>query len=100
MRSSSAKSAIQAGPRVPQDIFPINRDHSGIVKLVNSDVSYLDIIQFSHEAAAKRTDGLWPLNPAAAHVGLLKFVEGFFSPGQRTSTPPLSMIYFLLQWRN
>jgi len=77
----SEKSAIQAGARVPQDIFLINRDYSGIVKLVNGDASYLDITQFLHETIAKRTDGLWPLKPAVAHAGLLRFVKGLFSQG-------------------
>ena len=77
----SEESAIQAGARVPQDIFLINRDYSGIVKLVNGDASYLDITQFLHETIAKRTGGLWPLKPAVAPAGLLRFVKGLFSQG-------------------
>ena len=39
-------SAIQAGSQEPQDVFPINEDHSNMVKLSDGDGTYLTILSY------------------------------------------------------
>jgi hypothetical protein len=40
------ESAIQAGSRVPLDIFPIDRDHSSMVKFSQDDQNYSMVLAY------------------------------------------------------
>ncbi|KAI1628570.1 hypothetical protein EDD37DRAFT_13015 [Exophiala viscosa] len=75
------ESAIQKGSRNPEDVFPIDRDHSNLVKFSEDDIHYVTLQRFLREIpdSAPRSDFMGTIPPkilAVPDSQLLRFDGG------------------------
>jgi hypothetical protein len=75
-------SAIQTGSQEPQDVFPINEDHSNMVKFSDGDGTYLTILNYLEDLLELSA----VQNPSWA-VDQLRFRV----PKSQTNNPPKSI---------